>query len=61
MNITITTIDEKELVISNEDFDNDNCISLNETELYLDDLLSALKGFVEYRKLNHERDERYKD
>lgn len=60
---TIISTQDKTLEIDNEEFSNDNYIALTigkETmDITIDSLLSALESYVEYRKLNYERDLRY--
>ena len=65
MEIKIKTLEEEEIILTNDGLDNDNFVSLfikdKEYIVSIDDLYSALLSFRNVRKLNYERDKLYKN
>jgi len=65
MEIKIKTLEEEEIILTNDGLDNDNFVSLfikdKEHIISIDDLYSALLSFRNVRKLNYERDKLYKN
>jgi len=63
MEIKIKTLEEEEIILTNDGLDNDNFVSLfikdKEYIVSIDDLYSALLSFRNVRKLNYERDKLY--
>ena len=63
MEIKLKTLEEEEIILTDDSLDNDNFVSLfikdKEYIVSIDDLYSALLSFRNVRKLNYERDKLY--
>jgi len=63
MEIKLKTLEEEEIILTDDSLDNDNFVSLfikdKEHIISIDDLYSALSAFIKSRELNAKRDKLY--